>query len=171
MSRSDRGARARRAPSAGGGGENFATVRNISGHGKVLSLRPYGPPPSQREARRSQPANRDTRSAGFLLFGAQWAHKAWAVAFLIFFVLACCGIACKTCRCKKLGGFAMLASATVWGCISAGFVASYPPLNTGVLIYALMSLMCWFTGEHLMYTARSVACTDCSEGGNECGAP
>ena len=55
------------------GGENFAAVRNISGHGKVLSLRPYGPPPSQREARRSQPANRDTRSAGFLLFGAQWA--------------------------------------------------------------------------------------------------
>ena len=61
------------APPAGGGGENFAAVRNISGHGKVLSLRPYGPPPSQREARRSQPANRDTRSAGFLLFGAQWA--------------------------------------------------------------------------------------------------
>ena len=106
-----------------------------------------------------------------MLFGTQWAHKAWAVAFLIFFVLACCGIACKTCRCKKLGGFAMLASATVWGCVSAGFVASYPPLNTGVLIYALMSLMCWFTGEHLMYTARSGACTDCSEGGNECGAP
>ena len=61
------------APPAGGGGENCTAARNISGYGKVLSLRPFGAPPSQREARRSQPANRDTRSAGFLLFGAQWA--------------------------------------------------------------------------------------------------
>ena len=42
MSRSDRGARARRAPPAGGGGENLAVIRNISGRGKVLSLRPCG---------------------------------------------------------------------------------------------------------------------------------
>ena len=38
------------APPAGGGGENCAAARNISGHGKVLSLRPFGAPPSQREA-------------------------------------------------------------------------------------------------------------------------
>ena len=37
------------APPAGGGGENCTTIRNISGYGKVLSLRPYGAPPSQRE--------------------------------------------------------------------------------------------------------------------------
>ena len=37
------------APPAGGGGENCTAVRNISGYGKVLSLRPYGAPPSQRE--------------------------------------------------------------------------------------------------------------------------
>ena len=42
MSRSDRGARARRAPPAGGGGENLAVIRNISGRSKVLSLRPCG---------------------------------------------------------------------------------------------------------------------------------
>ena len=49
MSRSDRGAWARRAPPAGGGGENCTAARNISGYGKVLSLRPFGAPPSQRE--------------------------------------------------------------------------------------------------------------------------
>ena len=49
MSRSDRGAWARRALPAGGGGENCTAVRNISGYGKVLSLRPFGAPPSQRE--------------------------------------------------------------------------------------------------------------------------
>ena len=38
------------APPAGGGGENCTAVRNISGYGKVLSLRPFGAPPSQREA-------------------------------------------------------------------------------------------------------------------------
>ena len=36
-------------PPAGGGGENCTAVRNISGYGKVLSLRPFGAPPSQRE--------------------------------------------------------------------------------------------------------------------------
>ena len=38
------------APPAGGGGENCTAVRNISGYGKALSLRPFGAPPSQREA-------------------------------------------------------------------------------------------------------------------------
>ena len=36
-------------PPAGGGGENCAVARNILGYGKVLSLRPFGAPPSQRE--------------------------------------------------------------------------------------------------------------------------
>ena len=45
---SDRGGRARRAPPADGGGENCTAARNISGYGKVLSLRPFGAPPSQR---------------------------------------------------------------------------------------------------------------------------
>ena len=40
------------APPAGGGGENCTAIRNISGYGKVLSLRPYGAPPSQREVLR-----------------------------------------------------------------------------------------------------------------------
>ena len=37
------------APPAGGGGENCTAARNISGYGKVLSLRPFGAPLSQRE--------------------------------------------------------------------------------------------------------------------------
>ena len=37
------------APPAGGGGENLAVIRNASGNDEVLSLRPCGPPPSQRE--------------------------------------------------------------------------------------------------------------------------
>ena len=32
------------APPAGGGGENCTAVRNISGYGKVLSLRSFGAP-------------------------------------------------------------------------------------------------------------------------------
>ena len=42
------------APPAGGGGENCTAARNISGYGKVLSLRPFGAPPSQREVRLSK---------------------------------------------------------------------------------------------------------------------
>ena len=37
------------APPAGGGGENPAAIRNFTGYGKVLSLRPCGPPPPQAE--------------------------------------------------------------------------------------------------------------------------
>ena len=45
------------APPAGGGGENCAVARNILGYGKVLSLRPFGVPPSQREVfRQSAPS-------------------------------------------------------------------------------------------------------------------
>ena len=40
--RSPLGPSARGAPPAGGGGENCAVARNISGYGKVLSLRPCG---------------------------------------------------------------------------------------------------------------------------------
>ena len=72
MSRSDRGAWARRAPPAGGGGENCTAARNISGYGKVLSLRPFGAPPSQREVFRhaeppltGEPAERSDGLRGF----------------------------------------------------------------------------------------------------------
>ncbi len=51
------------APSARGlrpqavGGENCTAARNISGYGKVLSLRPFGAPPSQREVfRHAEPS-------------------------------------------------------------------------------------------------------------------
>ena len=45
------------APPAGGGGENCTAARNISGYGKVLSLRPFGAPPSQREVFRHAAQN------------------------------------------------------------------------------------------------------------------
>ena len=63
------------APPAGGGGENCTAVRNISGYGKVLSLRPFGAPPSQREVFRQAGPSFD--KGGFSLL----AH------FFIFFAL------------------------------------------------------------------------------------
>ena len=63
------------APPAGGGGENCTAVRNISGYGKVLSLRPFGAPPSQREVFRHAEPPFD--KGGFFLL----AH------FFIFFAL------------------------------------------------------------------------------------
>ncbi len=50
------------APPAGGGGENCAIARNISGNGKALSLRPYGAPPSQREVFRHAAGEHSTPS-------------------------------------------------------------------------------------------------------------
>ena len=63
------------APPAGGGGENCTAARNISGYGKVLSLRPFGAPPSQREVFRhaglpSQGRWPRSRPEGLLRFAA-----------------------------------------------------------------------------------------------------
>ena len=57
------------APPAGGGGENCTAVRNISGYGKVLSLRPFGAPPSQREVFRHAglpPSGEAVRRSGLM---------------------------------------------------------------------------------------------------------
>ena len=63
------------APPAGGGGENCTAVRNISGYGKALSLRPFGAPPSQREVfRRSEKAPFCGEPLHFMA-GAKWLHR------------------------------------------------------------------------------------------------
>ena len=66
------------APPAGGGGENCAVARNISGYGKVLSLRPFGAPPSQREVFRQAGPPFDKGGffllAHFFIFFALWEH-------------------------------------------------------------------------------------------------
>ena len=66
------------APPAGGGGENCTTARNISGYGKVLSLRPFGAPPSQREVFRQAGPPFDKGGffflAHFFIFFALWEH-------------------------------------------------------------------------------------------------
>ena len=75
------------APPAGGGGENCTAVRNISGYGKVLSLRPFGAPPSQREVFRH--AVPPSRGEGFLIFASEASTPPYC---------------CRACRCIRRAG-------------------------------------------------------------------
>ena len=75
------------APPAGGGGENCTAARNISGYGKVLSLRPFGAPPSQREVFRH--AVPPSRGEGFLIFASEASTPPYC---------------CRACRCIRRAG-------------------------------------------------------------------
>ena len=67
------------APPAGGGGENCAVARNISGYGKVLSLRPFGAPPSQREVFRHAGAD--------FVFALGGKNSTIFIIFYLFFII------------------------------------------------------------------------------------
>ena len=64
------------------------------------------------------------------------------------------GMLCDARRCKVLGGYALLLGALVWALLAMGFVAAYPPVNTAMFVYTAISVMCFLSGEHVMYTVR-----------------
>ena len=107
---------------------------------------------------------------GFAVFEAIFGRKAWACAFLACAAFAVLGILCDARRCKVLGGYALLLGALTWALLSIGFVAAYPPVNTEMFVYAVISVMCFLSGEHVMYTVRQEdAASNKKQGGAACG--
>ena len=89
-------------PPAGGGGENCTAARNISGYGKVLSLRPFGAPlPLWRKRHLSRIGGVCLAEGGFSTRCASPTGE----SFLIFASEAstppCC---CRACRCIRRAG-------------------------------------------------------------------
>ena len=107
---------------------------------------------------------------GFAVFEAIFGHKAWACAFLACAAFAALGMLCDASRCKVLGGYALLLGALTWALLAMGFVAAYPPVNTAMFVYAAISVMCFLSGEHVMYTVRQEdAANNKKQGGAACG--
>ena len=107
---------------------------------------------------------------GFAVFGAIFGNKAWACAFLACAAFAVLGMLCEARRCKVLGGYALLLGALTWALLAMGFVAAYPPVNTAMFVYAALSVMCFLSGEHVMYTVRQEdAVNNKKHGGAACG--
>ena len=107
---------------------------------------------------------------GFAVFEAIFGRKAWACAFLACAAFAVLGMLCDARRCKVLGGYALLLGALTWALLAMGFVAAYPPVNTSMFVYTAISVMCFLSGEHVMYTARQEdAANNKKQGGAACG--
>lgn len=78
-----------------------------------------------------------------------WANEALAILFLCAAAFAAVGAFADGPRSDKLAGYAMQLGAVLWLCVSVNFLASYPPLNTGVLVYATTAAFCWLSGSYL----------------------
>lgn len=70
-------------------------------------------------------------------------------ASLIMLAIAIGLIAClfyNTSKTHFLSGYFLLLCAGVWGIVCANFIRSYPPLNTGVIIYFSLMWISWWAG-------------------------
>lgn len=84
---------------------------------------------------------------------------------VLFFVAACIaylGVARNGYFANRLAGYALQLSALLWACVCLNFYASYPPVNTGMLVYGVMSVFCWVTGNYL-WTYAYVLTKRCGE--------
>lgn len=78
-----------------------------------------------------------------------WANEALSLVFFGSALFALAGAVLDGCRGDKLAGYALLLGSLMWFCVSLNYLASYPPVNTGLLTYGLTSLFCWLSGTYL----------------------
>ena len=105
------------------------------------------------------------KKGNLVVFSGAWMHYFWGSVFTCAALFAVVGMAYKGTRCRVLGGYALLLGALIWALIAAGFATHYPPLNTAIFIYASMSALCFFSGEHVMYLERQRAAQEQQESG------
>lgn len=51
---------------------------------------------------------------------------------------------------RFLGGYSLFLSSLVWGLVSVGFISSYPPLTTAMVLYPQLSLICFIVGRKII---------------------
>ena len=93
-----------------------------------------------------------------------WANEALAALFLIAAAFAGVGAVAEGQRSDRLAGYALQLGAVLWLCVAANFLASFPPLNTGVLMYGVLGVFCWVSGSFLWSKGRQAAPPQQSEG-------
>ena len=88
-------------------------------------------------------------STAFRLYTSIWANEAVSVVFFLAFLFAVCGMRRHGGRYDVLAGYALQLSALLWVGVAANFLGAYPPLNTEVLTYGFLAMICWTCGCHL----------------------
>lgn len=58
---------------------------------------------------------------------------------------------------NRVAGYALQVSALLWMCVALNFYGSYPPVNTGMMVYAVLAVFCLVTGNYLWTYAAVIA--------------
>lgn len=88
-------------------------------------------------------------STAFRLYTSSLANEAVSAVFFLSFIFAVAGIRHRGGTYDVRSGYALQLSALLWVGVAANFLGAYPPLNTEVLAYGFLALMCWTCGCHL----------------------
>ena len=88
-------------------------------------------------------------STAFRLYTSSYANEAVSAVFFAAFVFAAVGAYRNGRRADMLSGYALQLSALLWTAVAANFLGAYPPLNTEVLAYGVLAIICWTCGCHL----------------------
>lgn len=78
-----------------------------------------------------------------------WANELLAGLFAVASVFAIAGLLRKDLRAYKLASFALQIGGLLWAAVALNFLATYPPLNTGVGTYGLLAFVTWSAGCYL----------------------
>ena len=88
-------------------------------------------------------------STAFRLYESSLANEAVSAVFFLAFIFAVAGIRHRGGTYDVRSGYALQLSSVLWVCVAANFLGAYPPLNTEVLAYGFLAMMCWTCGCHL----------------------
>lgn len=78
------------------------------------------------------------------------ANELLALLFATASVFAIAGLLRKDQAADKLASFALQIGGILWAAVALNFLATYPPLNTGVGTYGLLAFVTWSAGGHLL---------------------
>ena len=86
---------------------------------------------------------------GVSLLQHPWANEALAVLFCLAAIVALAGLLRTGPPSDKLASFALQAGSVAWFGVALNFMATYPPLNTGVGTYGVLAFLTWSAGCYL----------------------
>ena len=88
-------------------------------------------------------------STAFRLYESSLANEAVSAVFFLAFIFAVAGIRHRGGTYDVRSGYALQLSSVLWVCVAANFLGAYPPINTEVLAYGFLAMICWTCGCHL----------------------
>lgn len=87
--------------------------------------------------------------SGFIPPNAAQFSSAGSVLFFVVAVFQVFGARSRDKHNDLLSGYSLKFGSFLWFVVAMNFAASYPPLNTGILVYLIFSAFCWITGHEL----------------------